>query len=79
VLPGAAGDRDEHTYPGCSLAQFTQSGAACLASAVGAEQEDRTVAAWTERLPPSTSAMSPISAAFRLPPIQAASRLTGGT
>lgn len=79
MLPGAAGDRDEHTYPGCSLAQFTQSGPACLASAVGAEQEDRTVAAWTERLPPSTSAMSPISAAFRLPPIQAASRLTGGT
>jgi hypothetical protein len=33
VLPGAAGDRDEHTYPGCSLAQFTQSGPACLASA----------------------------------------------
>jgi hypothetical protein len=50
VLLGAVGDRYERTYPGCSLVQFTQSGATYLfdlASAVGAEQEDRTVAAWT--------------------------------
>jgi hypothetical protein len=50
VLLGAVGDRYDRTYPGCSLVQFTQSGATYLfdlASAVGAEQEDRTVAAWT--------------------------------
>jgi hypothetical protein len=50
ALLGAVGDRYERTYPDCSLVQFTQSGATCLfdlASAVGAGQEDRTVAAWT--------------------------------
>ena len=50
MLLGAVGDRYDRTYPGCSLVQFTQSGATYLfdlASAVGAEQEDRTVAAWT--------------------------------
>lgn len=50
VLLGAVGDRYERMYPDCSLVQFTQSGATYLfdlASAVGAGQEDRTVAAWT--------------------------------
>jgi hypothetical protein len=50
VLLGAVGDRYERMYPDCSLVQFTQSGTTYLfdlASAVGAGQEDRTVAAWT--------------------------------
>jgi hypothetical protein len=50
VLLGAVGDRYGRMYPDCSLVQFTQSGATYLfdlASAVGAGQEDRTVAAWT--------------------------------
>jgi hypothetical protein len=49
VLLGAAGDRYERMYPDCSLVQFAQSAATYLfdlASAVGAGQEDRTVAAW---------------------------------
>jgi hypothetical protein len=50
VLLGAVAGRYERMYPDCPLVQFTQSGATCLfdpASAVGAGQEDRTVAAWT--------------------------------
>jgi hypothetical protein len=50
VLIGAVGDRYERMYPDCSLVQFIQSGATYLfdlASAAGAGQEDRTVAAWT--------------------------------
>ncbi len=50
VLLGAVADRYERVCPGCSLVQFMQSGATYLfdlASAVGAGQEDRTVAAWT--------------------------------
>jgi hypothetical protein len=50
VLLGAVAERYERVCPGCSLVQFTQSGATYLfdlASAVGAGQEDRTVAAWT--------------------------------
>ena len=50
VLLGAVADRYERVCPDCSLVQFMQSGAAYLfdlASAVGAGQEDRTVAAWT--------------------------------
>jgi hypothetical protein len=49
VLLDAAADRYQRECPHCSLVQFTQSGATYLfdfASAVGAEQEDRTVAAW---------------------------------
>ena len=41
-------ERYEHQFPDCSLLQFVQSGATYLldlASAVGAVQEDRTVAA----------------------------------
>lgn len=50
VLLAAAAARYERVCPDCSLVQFTQSGATYLfdlASAAGAEQEDRTVAAWT--------------------------------
>ena len=50
VLLGAVADRYERVCPDCSLVQFMQSGATYLfdlASAVGAGQEDRTVAAWT--------------------------------
>jgi hypothetical protein len=50
VLLGAAAYRYERVCPDCSLVQFMQSGATYLfdlASAAGAEQEDRTVAAWT--------------------------------
>jgi hypothetical protein len=49
VLLGAAAGRYRREYPHCSLVQFTRSGATYsfdLASAVGAEHEDRTVAAW---------------------------------
>jgi hypothetical protein len=50
VLLGAVAERYERVCPDCSLVQFAQSGATYLfdlASAVDAEQEDRTVAAWT--------------------------------
>jgi hypothetical protein len=50
VLLGAVAERYERVCPDCSLVQFTQSEATYLfdlASAVGAGQEDRTVAAWT--------------------------------
>jgi hypothetical protein len=49
VLLDAAGDRYQGVCTRCSLVQFPQSGATYLfdfASAVNAEQEDRTVAAW---------------------------------
>src|SRR5437588_13055596 len=49
-LLDAAADRYQRRCPDCSLVQFIQSGATYLfdfASAVGAEQEERTVAAWT--------------------------------
>jgi hypothetical protein len=50
ALFDAVAERYEHQFPRCCLLQFVQSGATCLfdlASAVGAEQEDRTLAAWT--------------------------------
>lgn len=50
TLFDAVAQRYEYQYPGCSLVQFVQSEAAYLfdlASAMGAAQEDRTVAAWT--------------------------------
>jgi hypothetical protein len=50
VLLVAVAERYERQVPNCSLVNFVQSGATYLfdlASAVGAEQEDRTVAAWT--------------------------------
>jgi hypothetical protein len=49
VLLEALAQRYEREYPDCSLLRFDQSGATYLfdvASAVGAAQEDRTVAAW---------------------------------
>jgi hypothetical protein len=50
ILLEAVAEHYERVCPDCSLVQFTQSGATYLfdlASAVGAGQEDRTVAAWT--------------------------------
>ena len=50
ALLDATAERYERRLPVCSLVQFVQSGATYLfdlASAVGAGQEDRTVAAWT--------------------------------
>jgi hypothetical protein len=50
VLLGAAADRYEHVCADCSLVQLAQSGATYLfdfATAAGAGQADRTVAAWT--------------------------------
>lgn len=50
ALFDAVVERYEHQFPRCCLLQFVQSGATYLfdlASAVGAEQEDRTLAAWT--------------------------------
>jgi hypothetical protein len=55
ALLDAVAERYELQFPDCSLLQFVQSGATYLfdlASAVGAEQEDRTLAAWT--LTPAT-------------------------
>ena len=49
ALLDAVAERYEHQFPDCSLLQFVQSGATYLfdlASAVGSEQEDRTLAAW---------------------------------
>ena len=49
ALLDAVAERYERQFPDCSLLQFVQSGATYLfdlASAVGAEQEDRTLAAW---------------------------------
>ncbi|GAB3414159.1 hypothetical protein [Flindersiella endophytica] len=49
VLLEALAERYERCHPGCLLLEFEQAGATYLfdqASAVGAEQEDRTVAAW---------------------------------
>jgi hypothetical protein len=82
VLLGAVAGRYERIYPDCSLVQFTQSGASYLfdlASAVGAGQEDRTVAAWT--VTPATANKRDVSyqRGFRLAPIRAALRWTGGT
>ena len=50
VLLVAVAERYERQFPNCSLVNSVQSGATYLfdlASAVGAGQEDRTVAAWT--------------------------------
>jgi hypothetical protein len=50
ALLDAVAECYEHQFPDCSLLQFAQSGAIYLfdlASAMGAEQEDRTLAAWT--------------------------------
>jgi hypothetical protein len=70
-LLDAAAERYERQFPDCSLLQFVQSGATCLfdlASAVGAEQEDRTLAAWT--ITPATLGKRDVSyqRGFPLPP-----------
>jgi hypothetical protein len=61
----------QRQFPDCSLLQFVQSGATYLfdlASAVGAEQEDRTLAAWT--ITPATVGKRdvPYQRGFPLPP-----------
>jgi hypothetical protein len=71
ALLDALAERYEHQFPDCSLLQFMQSGATYLfdlASAVGADQEDRTVAAWT--MTPATVAKRDVSyqRGFPLPP-----------
>jgi hypothetical protein len=71
ALLEAVAERYEHQFPDCSLVQFVQSGATYvfdLASAVGAGQEDRTLAAWT--ITPATAGKRDVSyqRAFPLPP-----------
>jgi len=71
VLLDAVAERYEDQFPGCWLLQFVQSGATYLfdlASAVGAEQEDRTLAAWT--ITPPTVGKRDVSyqRGFPLPP-----------
>jgi hypothetical protein len=71
VLLDAAADRYVHVCRECSLVQFMQSGATYLfdfASAAGAKQEDRTVAAWT--VTPATAGQRDVSyqRGFPLPP-----------
>jgi hypothetical protein len=71
ALLNAVAERYEHQFPGCSPLQFVQAGAIYLfdlASALGADQEDRTLAAWT--LTPATVAKRDVSyqRGFPLPP-----------
>lgn len=71
VLLIAMAERYERQFSNCSLVNFVQSGATYLfdlASAVGAGQEDRTVAAWT--LTPATVSKRDVSyqRGFPLPP-----------
>ena len=71
ALLDAVAERYENHFPDCSLLQFVQSGATYLfdlASAVEADQEDRTVAAWT--VTPATVAKRDVSyqRGFPLPP-----------
>lgn len=71
ALLDAVAERYEHQFQDCSLLQFVQSGATYLfdlASAVGADQEDRTVAAWI--MTPATVAKRDVSyqRGFPLPP-----------
>ena len=71
ALFDAVAERYEHQFPDCSLLQFAQSGATYLfdlASAMGAEQEDRTLAAWT--ITPATVGERDVSyqRGFPLPP-----------
>jgi len=71
ALLAAVAERYESQCPHCSLVEFVQSAATYLfdlASAAGAEQEDRTVAAWT--VTPATVAKRDVSyqRGFPLPP-----------
>jgi hypothetical protein len=71
ALLDAASERYERRFPDCSLLRFVQSGATYLfdlSSAVGAEQEDRTLAAWT--MTPATVSKRDVSyqRGFPLPP-----------
>jgi hypothetical protein len=71
VLLDAVAERYEYQFPDCSLLRFVQSGATYLfdlASAAGAEQEDRTLAAWV--ITPATVGKRDVSyqRGFPLPP-----------
>jgi hypothetical protein len=71
ALLDAAAERYERQFPDCALLRFVQSGATYLfdeASAVGAEQEDRTLAAWT--MTPATVGKRDVAyqRGFPLPP-----------
>jgi hypothetical protein len=71
ALLDAVAECYEHQFQDCALLQFVQSGATYLfdlASAVGAEQEDRTLAAWT--ITPATVGKRDVSyqRGFPLPP-----------
>ncbi len=71
ALLDAVAERYKDQFPDCSLLQFVQSGATYLfdlASAAGAEQEDRTLAAWT--VTPATVGKRDVSyqRGFPLPP-----------
>ena len=71
ALLDAVAERYERQFPNCFLLQFLQSGATYLfdlASAVAADQEDRTVAAWT--ITPATVGKRDVSyqRGFPLPP-----------
>ena len=71
ALLDAVAERYENQFPDSSLLRFVQSGATYLfdlASAVGAGQEDRTVAAWT--ITPATVGQRDVSyqRGFPLPP-----------
>jgi hypothetical protein len=71
ALLAATAERYESRCPHCSLVEFAQSGATYLfdlASAAGAGQEDRTVAAWA--ITPATVAKRDVSyqRGFPLPP-----------
>ena len=81
ALLDAVAERYQRQFPDCSLLQFVQSGATYLfdlASAVGAEQEDRTLAAWT--ITPATVGKRDASyqRGFPLPPDPDDSWWTGG-
>ena len=79
ALLDAVAERYEHQFPDCSLLQFVQSGATYLfdlASAVGAEQEDRTLAAWT--ITPATVSKRDVFLPARIPVVARSRWHVGG-
>jgi hypothetical protein len=71
VLLDAVAERYQRQWSTCSLVQFEQSGATYLfdfASAVGAAQEDRTVAAWAATPPAVGTRDVSYQRGFPLPP-----------
>jgi hypothetical protein len=71
VLLDAVAERYGRQFPECSLTEFVQTGATYLfdlASAVGAEREDRTLAAWTMTPAAVSQRDSSYQRGFPLPP-----------